>query len=577
MGEQAMLDYTARRATRVPLVVGVSAVILTLSCGFASALPPGKAWIPVAQYKAPGHTFAAIPGRMDTDSTGTPLIFADVGGGIGRDMLVLRWADTTWGVVAALGNGTKLVRAVMSPPGTHYLAWTGLDFIETPTKISSSLLFAQYVDGRITVPDTVAQVWLYVLTCSGAASPRRRWVAVSDLDDMRLFYSDRGRSWTEVPIEGSGIDGAAVTSVDDTTALVVWLGGILEPGRAALVHGSVVEDIDSPPFNALGALAGPMAFRRRPSGGQWMTWPTDDGSVGIATFKDGQWSAPESLKCAYRLNDGYYSKSTAQMSNDEAERPVVAWSSDSARNLIQTICVCVPTDSGYPVAENLENSSFGGAPVVARDKNGDVWVAWWTMVDGWLYWLHSQTTAMASKPEVTAIGPGRQVGWMLSQPAPGSWWAVLRARNDGPFEEAARVEAGRGLEMSWTDSSPPAGVLRYRIRRECLDTRYQWMSEVGLWPPKSGRAFKLAHAAGATMMDGRLELTGADAGSFHVAVYDVQGRLVIEQDSRATGTGRDSVQLDFQDTKSLPNGIYFAAVRDASGRTTNPLKLVILR
>jgi hypothetical protein len=265
------------------------------------------------------------------------------------------------------------------------------------------------------------------------------------------------------------------------------------------------------------------------------------------------------------------------MSDDDAEYPVVAWSADWYRNLLPSICVCVPDEAGFPIAENLVDSDFGVAPVVARDANGDAWVAWWTESDGWLYWLHSYTTATASAPQIRLARPGRQVSWTLSGSAPGSWWSVHRARNDGPFEQIARVKAGPATELSWTDGSPAAGVLRYKIRRECLDTRYQWESEEGFWPPKSSRALMLSHAAGASLAGDRLELSGAEGGALEVRVYDIQGRLVLKQESHASGTGRDSVQLDLGRTRSFPNGVYFALVRDTSGRVTDPVKLVILR
>ena len=37
--------------------------------------------------------------------------------------------------------------------------------------------------------------------------------------------------------------------------------------------------------------------------------------------------------------------------------------------------------------------------------------------------------------------------------------------------------------MSWTVEAPLYEVLRYRIRRESVDTRYQWLSEEVVWDP----------------------------------------------------------------------------------------------
>jgi len=566
-----------RNGRSLRLVLGIPAILLRLTlCSTAAALPPGKAWTPVAQFKAPGHTYSLIPDRMESDSTGIPLIIANARGGIGPDMLVLRWADTTWNVVAALGHGTKFVHNVASPPGTHYLIWSGLDEIETPTGILSSLVLAQFVDGTITTPDTVTRIQDTALDYSAAVGAGRRWVGTSDLYNMQLFYSEHDGPWREIPIDGSGNAGIALAALDDTTALVVWLGRIGDAGRAAVLRGTALLEVDPPPFSVLGPLASSMDFRRRPSGGNWMTWPTFEDHVGITTFKDGHWSAPESLTCAYRLPEGFTSQSVPYMSNDDAEYPVVVWMGLSRKNLLPTVCVCVPTDSGFPVAENLENSDFGTAPVVARDRNGDVWVSWWTEYDGWMYWLHSHTTTTASKPLVMGSGQARLVKWTLSESAPGSWWAILRARKEGSFEEVGRIKAGSAVDMNWADSSAPAGVLRYKVRRECLDIRYQLESEEGLWPPKNNRPLTLARSPGATLAEGRLELTGADVGSLAIRVYDLQGRLVLEQASSADGTSPVTIELGLGQTRTT-TGIYFVSVRDAGGKVSNPLKLVLLR
>ena len=111
-----------------------------------------------------------------------------------------------------------------------------------------------------------------------------------------------------------------------------------------------------------------------------------------------------------------------------------------------------------------------------------------------------------------------------------------------------------------------------------MDSRYRWESEVATWPPKSTRPLTLSRTVEGSSQDGQLDLKGADAGEIQIRVYDIQGRVVLEQVGRAGGTGTDTVRIDLGDrANDLPNGIYFASVRDTSGRTTNPLKLVLLR
>jgi hypothetical protein len=208
-------------------------------------------------------------------------------------------------------------------------------------------------------------------------------------------------------------------------------------------------------------------------------------------------------------------------------------------------------------------------PYVARDRNGDAWVAWRTRPPGIVHWTHTYVSATTSTPVVSGVGRDRTVSWTLSEPAPESWWAVLRARGSGAFEPVARVRAGPGLEVSWTDVSPPAGVLRYRIRRESVDARYRWESEEAWWPPQSTRPLVLSRLG-----EGRLELSGAVAGPLDVRLYDLQGRRVLRREARSQGSGRDTIALD---VAGLKPGIYFASVRDASGRVANPVKLVLLQ
>src|SRR5262249_3261073 len=118
---------------------------------------------------------------------------------------------------------------------------------------------------------------------------------------------------------------------------------------------------------------------------------------------------------------------------------------------------------------------------VTRDLNGDVWVAWWKYFDT-VSWVHTYTVATASRPVISQIGPSISVEWFLSQSTPGSSWSVLRARDAGPFLSVARVQAGNGTKILWIDPSPPSGALRYRILRNCVDKRYESLSDETVWP-----------------------------------------------------------------------------------------------
>jgi hypothetical protein len=512
---------------------------------------------------------------METDTAGVPLVIAEALGGIGQDMYVLGWADSAWRAVAHLGYGTKGIRPVISPPGTHHLIWNGLEEIETPQKILSHLVMAQLVGETLARPDTVALIYAGSLINAAAASRVRRWAAASDYGDLRVFYSDHLGPWAEVPVPGSADQGVAATVLDDTTALFAWRGDFEGP-RAAMLRGAEWIPISAPPI--IEQNSGAPRFRPRPSGGQWLSWAATEDHVGIASYRDGAWSPPESILCAYRRPEGHYSQSAASMSQDDGEYPAVAWMPVSSRNGLTSVCVCVPDDSGFPVAENLEGSDQGISPEVARDRNHDVWVAWWAPRG--MGWVHTYTKAITSTPVVVRAGRDRAVTWTLTEPAPDSWWAVLRARKHGPFEEVARVRAGPGLELSWTDDSHPPGVQRYRIRRESVDARYRWESEEARWPPKRERPLVLklpAMPVGARSVI-EFAVQGVEPGSLEVRLYDLQGRLVAADRAVALGGEWDTVRLDLRTASPGPApGVYFLQVRDAAGQASETVKVLVLR
>jgi hypothetical protein len=515
--------------------------------------------------------------RLEADTLGRLLGFVEAQGGIGQDMYVLRWEDSTWSSVTHLGYGTKGVRPVPSPGGSHHLVWGGLEMIEPD--YHSYLVMNEFVGDTLSAPDTVTTIWAGTYTYAAAVSPKRRWVTVSDRDDLHLFYSDATGVWIEVPVGGQGREGVAAGTIDDTTALVVWRDSF-QAGAGTLI-GSTWLPARPPPMNGL--LDGAPRLLQRARGGYWLSWATIDDYVGVASFRDGVWSPPESVFCAYLRPEAHYSQSAAEMSRDGEDYPAVAWMAVSSRNGLTSVCVCVPSDSGFTVAENLPGSEEGGAPMVARDRNRDVWVVW-EGTSG-MAWAHTYTRATSSPPTVTGAAQDRVVAWTLSEPAPGSWWAVLRSQGSEPFAEVARLKAGEGLAMSWTDVDADWDTLRYRVRRECMDKQYEWLSDEVLWTagvspsPFSGRRLLLVRASSNPAQSVvRFELLNASTGALSIRVYDVHGRLVLRQTSPASGSGRDTIQVDLGAANTAPGtGLFFLRVVDATGKVSPSAKFVLLR
>ncbi len=155
--------------------------------------------------------------------------------------------------------------------------------------------------------------------------------------------------------------------------------------------------------------------------------------------------------------------------------------------------------------------------------------------------------------------------------------AVLRCAGERGFVAVARVRADSSTHLSWTDATPPRGHLRYRVRRECVDARYQWLSPEVQWPAP-GRKLQVqvaSHLPGPGVAD--LEVRNALAGSLEILVFDVAGRLVARYGRRSQGTGIDRLELRLDDGNSLRSGVYFVLARDASGAQSEAAKLVVLR
>lgn len=562
-----------RRSARFASFLFATACVTTAAAGSALALPPGRAWTPVDRYVVPGHTWF-VSDWLNTDADGVPVVLGEAVGGIGQEVHALRWVDSLWTVTWAGGFPTSFSWPTLSPPGTQYLLWKGVQGYDTPTGIQVDLVMGQFFGDHIGDLDTLglfyAGNWVY----SAGVSSRRRWVAVSDRRNLRLLFSDTLREWNEVEVSGSGDQGVAVAPLDDSSALVAW-AGLGEGLKWGVLRGTTWTEgslLDAP-----NSLAGVPRFRRRPSGGHWLGWGTSADEhrnhLPMASFKDGTWSAPESLPCP-GLTNGFWTENP-DVSRDDGEYPAVVWVAvDATGTGRENLCVCMPTDSGFTAADHLP---YTGLPTIARDRNGDVWVAWWDLFIG-MFWLHTYNRATAEDVRIEGQGLHRRIAWTLSEPAPETWWAVLRARGDEAFTPVARVRAGSGLEMSWADSGPPAARVRYRIRRESVDARYRWESPEVRWPGKGRGLIARLLDWRPIGHDGILELENAAPGPLELRVFDVQGRMLHGVQRISSGAGPESIAFDLAAAGGrVRSGVYFVSIRDASGQVSPSLRLLVLR
>ena len=574
-------NLSSRRSQIVGAVFALFALSMTAP---AQGLPPGRAWMPTDRLAKPGYLYLAGP-RLETDTLGTPAAFvAAVFGPEGDAIVGYGWRGDRWTETWQIDREPGYLWPVLAPRGQQYLVW--VDYAPVPERPGpyARLLMAEVLSDGVGTIDTLAIVHDKTVQYAAAVSPQRRWVLADEpLRGLRLFYSDSPHVWGELPVSGSGAGGLAATALEDSTVLLAAANGPITWG---IVRGSTwAGGVQPIPENS----AYTPRFRPRPSGGQWLGWAPIDETAAMITFRDGAWSAPETLRCFYRSGGQHFSN-CVDLSRDPGEYPAVAWSAEHSGSI--TVCACMPSDTGFTLADELEGSLTDGCPTVARDTNGDVWVAWWRYFQG-LSWTHTYTSALATAPRVTGAGRERTISWALSEPAPGSWWTVQRCGNHGPrplgwrprvwdadgeFLDVARVRAGEGLEMAWIDDSPPAGVLRYRIRRDCVDQRYEWLSEEASWPPQNLKPRPIRLAARGMGIERGLELVGAAGGEFVVQVFDIQGRLVHRQRDRAEADESKTFRLGLGARGStLRSGVYFIRVRDALGNESNAVKTVLLK
>jgi hypothetical protein len=433
------------------------------------------------------------------------------------------------------------------------MVFTEINGFEHPTEGTRIwVIVVEDLGDRPSAPDTVGHKGVGNWSYGGAWSAKRKWVAFGDRVGLRLLYSDTAKVWREIDVPGSGDAGIAMAAIDDTTALLVW-GGTFEKLRWGYVRGTTFEE--GPPPPGLEAFAAVPVLRRRPSGGWWVLWATKENHVSIATLAGTTWTDRESVQCAYQPPGVYYTNGTPALSDDLEEYPVVGWSAADVNFARRPFCVTCPDESGFPVAQEAPTAWNAGVPRVARDRNGDVWVAYDTEDIQGMYWFHTYVRATTDAPTATGSIGGRTVAWSLSEPAPDSWWAVLRAPEGGEFEPVGRVKAaGSNTQLAFFDDAIHPGPLRYRIRRESVDRRYEWRSPEVTWVFDPTPALVSLQSAAAEPGRVRLVWAGHGAGALEAAVQRREAASAWEPHGAAVPEGGD--RLSYVDTSVEPGRRY---------------------
>ena len=540
-------------------------------------MTPGRTWGPIDTLKL-NHQYM-VPDRFEPLRNGhIELIGNGYHGAGGRALHSLVWQDSCWLDNRAQALEGYTVYPVISHPDRQWMVWKSTAPLDSAYHYFSYIVTADVIGDSVTPPDTVVRMDAASFAYRGTSWNGRRWVAVCDGQGaaqplpMRVFRSDTVFHWAQMRTGSiTGINGLAIAALDSSSALVVgcdWPEGMR---WGILRDTSWVQEPD--PLEP--GLWSEPRLARRPGGSLLLAWTTAQRNIFLREYRDGAWSSRDTIQALYPEPAPYLFMDPA-FSQEVSEYPATAWFGyGSGSDFAYYIWVAFPTDSGFGVGERIPGSWEGVEPSVVRDENEDVWVAWWRFYDG-IYWTHSHSTENSSVPVIDEESLRPRLHWTLSGPAPGTWWGVMRSADGAPPERVGRVRAGPGTEMSWADSSAPAAAsLRYAVRRECRDVRYQVTSAFAEWRARGAKLLLARRSANPATDAIELEVSGANAGSVEVLLYDLQGRTVSSERMSTTGSGVDALRVPL--SQRVRSGLYFLRVRGSDGRLSRGLKVAVLR
>jgi hypothetical protein len=452
--------------------------------------------------------------------------------------------------------------------GRYPLVYTGGSYATNHT-----FYISEVVDDHVTTPEVIANVGEYRVEYGGAFRDPRRWAAIEDQGILRLFMSDEPNHWQEVVTGAIGNFGLSLVALDDTTALVAWTGNG-EPLDWGILRGDRWERAGESLIDGFG---GRPRLRTTGNGGAWLTWSSLERSVYLRRFDGHAWAQPETLVCPSITTPQGAEALATDLSRDSAYRPLVTWSYTNYLDGSAGVVACFPNDHGWEPGDQFYSSGYGAVPTIGRDRNGDAWVAWSESFQPFRF-THTHTSATTSAPSIEVDQGHPRLSWTLSTAAPETWWAVLRKKGSGNFESVARLQAGSSVAMNWIDTSVQLGWVQrdditYRIRRESVDLRYEWLSPIARFTNGPKRKMQIGTPG---FSDGTLTLDLSDVFEPEVAItiYSLAGRVV---DQRTLQTGAGDSRRQIQLGPGLRAGVYFVRARVPSGAVSEASKFVLIR
>ena len=558
-------------------------LLFTMGAAFnAAAAPPGRSWTPTQHFLYEDHAYV-IPDRFEPPTSGPiELVAAGYYGTHHHRTYGFAWSESTWVPRWHMDREAFSIYPCFTDSTVRMMVWR--DVSELPLGARSSwLVTADVVDNQVGASDTVSAIDVTGSFQSGTQRGRRRWIVTSDYflnginsaDQVRYFCKDDGGAWHGLPIApGSrsrlGSYGQ-VLALSDSIALAVYSAG-------QYLDWGLVNDtgwVRPPEHLQTDYPVDVLYLRRNPDDSVILRYGKNDSVTFMRRFKDLAWSQEEALHWSFPTT-AFHHTYVGPMSLDARPLPTLGGMAYSTENGLEFVYVNIPTDSGYGRFERIPDSAGGFPSAVTRDDNGDVWLAWWKFFEG-MFWVHTYTHATTSALQLAEAAGRPQLSWTLSESAPGSFWSVMRSADGGPEAPVARLSAPEGLAMSWTDlEAPKSSRLVYRLRRECRDLRYQWLSEASsAWLPRTSSLGLALRSANPTVSALSAELTGAGLGRLTLSLYDLQGRRVALWIESAGGTGRDVLNLSLG--AEVPSGLFLLRADSDRGQSSRVKKIVLLR
>lgn len=406
---------------------------------------------------------------------------------------------------------------------------------------------------------------------SATVTPHGRWAAVYNAGALDVVATGSNHAWRRIATDRPSYDWITIGAPTDSSALVVWVGDY-----ATMYVGTAGDSCWSSSRFPHAEYARIPRLRRDGRGRWLLVWATVGPEIHYSYFEKGQWSVPAAVRCAYTDDaDSVHTTNSLDISYDDASFPALTWTADSYRTGRRSLCVAVPVEGKPRVGEVVEGVSGAWIPTIARDRFSDVWLAWTLETpfgfDG-AYWQHTYASVTSTAPVVQRRGRKMYLQWTMTGPAPGSHWTVFRAQGSDRFEAiGSATVADDGETQEWVDEEPPAGRVRYRLQRDCMDERYRWQSEEGLWPQRihGPSVFLVASSP----MSSIVHAVDVEPGPLTLQVFDIQGRVV-----REMRTGADTLPVKITISHDgLGTGVYFVRVTNRLGAESGAKRIVVLR